>query len=136
MTQKLTVALVALAFMSGAIMPSFGSDMKLTQRSAASGMKLQYNGAAPSLPGPSAIQTKPFPANCVAGFQKFDQNMVMKAGVLVLQEYKCRSAWIECPNFPNYGETWTEFEIEEQFTGDEGKRYRVVYSCAGINLPS
>ena len=59
--------------------------------------------------------------------------MVIKAGVPVTQGFKCRSAWIECPNFPTYATVWTEIEIEEQFTGNEGKRYRVVYSCDGIN---
>jgi hypothetical protein len=69
----------------------------------------------------------------VAGFQKFDQNMVIKAGVPVIQGFKCRSAWIECSNFPTYGETWAE--IEEQFTGNEGRVEIVPQSSHIPDLP-
>ena len=36
--------------------------------------------------------------------------------------------------FPAYPQTWMEYEVEDQGTGDQGKRIRFTYYCAGVDI--
>lgn len=132
MNRTTAAVLIALAFTTGNIAATSADALRLkpTQQK----LQLQQQQKGPGIPsGPGGIQAKPFPANCVAGFQKYDQKMANKGGVSVVASFKCRTAWIECPNFPAFAQTWMEYEIEDQATGNEGKRIRVKYSCMGYD---
>lgn len=131
MHRTTAAVLIALAFTAGNIAAPSADVLRVKPAQ----QKLQLQ--APQTQGvpaaPQNLQAQPFPANCVAGFQKFDQKMATKAGVPVVASFKCRTAWIECPNFPAFAETWSDIEVQDQGTGDAGKRYRVIYSCMGYD---
>lgn len=149
MNRTTAAVLIALAFTAGNIAAPSADDLRLkpsrnviqvqpAQNKAqlkSSQNKVQLKPSqSPALPaGPQDLQAKPFPANCVAGFQKYDEKKAIKAGVPVVASFRCRTAWIECPNFPAFAQTWSDIEIEDQATGNEGKRYRVKYSCMGYD---
>ena len=132
MNRTTAAVLIALAFTAGNIAATQADTFRLKQNH----QKFQLQpSTSPALPsGGQQFQAKPFPANCVAGFQKYDENKVIKAGVPVVQRFDCRTAWIECPNFPTYPQTWMEYEVEDQGTGDQGKRIRFTYYCAGVDI--
>ena len=131
MNRTTAAVLIALAFTAGNIAATNAGNVRLK----ATQQQIQPKSLQqPALPAaPQNLQAKPFPANCVAGFQKYDENKVLKAGVPVVQSFKCRTAWIECPNFPAFAETWTDYEVQDQATGNEGKRIRFKYTCMGYS---
>lgn len=146
MNRTTAAVLIALAFTAGNIAAPSAGDITLkrgfhlqpaqnTAQLKSSQNKVQLKPSqSPALPaGPQDLQAKPFPANCVAGFQKYDEKKAIKGGVPVVASFRCRTAWIECPNFPAFAQTWSDIEIEDQATGNEGKRYRVKYSCMGYD---
>lgn len=126
MNRTTAAVLIALAFTVGNIAAPSAESLKQL-RSAP-----QNHTLSPQAPsGAQNLQAKPFPANCVQGFQKFNEDKVIRAGVPVVSRFDCRTAWIECPNFPAFPQTVLDYEIETQGTGDEGKRIRVKYACWG-----
>ena len=130
MNRTTAAVLIALAFTTGNIAVTNADSLRL--KPAQQKLQLQQQQQ-PAIPGPGGLQAKPFPANCVSGFQKYDQQMTNKGGVPVVASFKCRTAWIECPNFPAFAQTWMDYEIETQGTGNEGTRIRVKYSCMGYD---
>jgi len=149
MHRTTAAVLIALAFTAGNIAAPSADDLRLkpsrnviqvqpVQNKAqlkSSQDKLQLKPSqSPAAPaGPQNLQAQPFPANCVAGFQKYDEKKTIKAGVPVVASFSCRTAWIECPNFPAFAQTWITHDIEEQATGNEGKRFRFKYTCMGYD---
>lgn len=123
MNRATAAVLIALAFTAGNIAATSAGNIRL---------KPLQGTVQPT--GPMNFKNKPFPANCVSGFQKYDEQKVMEAGVPVVHKYRCRTAWIECPNFPVFAETWLEYEVEDQATGNEGKRIRFKYLCQGVDI--
>ena len=129
MNRTTAAVLIALAFTAGNIAAPSAQGLKQLRS------QPQHHTLSPQAPtGTQNFQAKPFPANCVQGFQKYDEHKVIKAGVPVVQRYNCRTGWIECPNFPAYADTWLEYEIQDQPTGNEGKRIRFKYLCQGVNI--
>lgn len=131
MNRTIAAALIALAFTAGNIAATNAGNMKLSP--AQQKFQLQPSQTSPPPSGGLNLQAKPFPANCVAGFQKYDQKKTTKAGVPVVSSFSCRTAWIECPNFPAFAQTWLDYDIESQGTGSEGTRIRVKYTCMGYD---
>jgi hypothetical protein len=131
MNRTTAAVLIALAFTTGNIAATYAGDVRLkpSQRT----IQLQPKQNTPQPSGGMNLQAKPFPANCVAGFQKYNEQKTMKGGVPVVSRFDCRTAWIECPNFPAFAQTWMDYEIQDQATGNEGKRIRVKYSCMGYD---
>ena len=124
MNRTTAAVLIALAFSAGNIAATNASNKQ----------RLQHHFSPPPVDGPANFQAKPFPANCVAGFQKHNEKKIPVAGVPVVSGFWCRTAWIECPNFPAFDETWLEYEVKDQTTGNEGKRIRVKYNCTGNEI--
>ena len=138
MHRTTAAVLIAIAFTSGNIAATSADVLRL--KPAQQRMQLQKQPQLPLQPqgpaippGPGGLQAKPFPANCVVGFQKYGEHKVIKAGVPVVQRFSCRTAWIECPNFPAFAQTWTDYEVEDQMTGNEGKHIRFKYTCMGYD---
>ena len=135
MNRSLAAALIALAFTGGNIAATYADGMK----SKPAQQRLQVlpaQNTPPKMPAPQNglnVQAKPFPANCVTGFQKYDEYKGIKGGVPVVQRFNCRTAWIECPDFPAYAQTLLDYEIDQQATGNEGTRIRVKYICQGYD---
>ena len=77
--------------------------------------------------------TDHFNPNCVQGFQKFDQNWSGSGANKKLQSYKCRTGWIECPEFPGYANVGLNVDTQYQGDPDLGGRVRIVYECYGWN---
>jgi len=127
MNRTIAAVLIALAFTAGNIAAPSAQGLKQL-RSAP-----QTHTLSPQAPsGAQNLQAKPFPANCVQGFQKYNEDKTMIAGVPVVSRFDCRTAWIECPNFPAFAETWLDYEIDTQGAGDS-KRVRFKYTCMGYN---
>ena len=123
MNKTTAAALIALAFTAGNIAASQANN------------QFRFQHQTPTQPAAaSQFQAKPFPANCVSGFQKHKETKHPVAGVPVVSGFWCRSAWIECPNFPAFDETWLEYEVKEQTTGNEGRRIRFKYDCTGNEI--
>ena len=121
MNSATAAVLMALAFTAGNIAATSAGTFAVKQKGATVQPSAGMN-----------LQNKPFPANCVSGLQKFDERKATVAGVPVVRAFSCRTAWIECPNFPTYAETWLEYDVKSQPTGNEGKRIRFVYTCSGF----
>lgn len=145
MNRTIAAVLIALSFTAGSIASTNADSLRLKPAQRTIQLQPKTSPAqrtiqpqptqSPAQPtGGLDLQAKPFPANCVAGFQKYDEHKVTKAGVPVVQRFNCRTAWIECPNFPAYPQTWLEYEIEDQATGNEGKRIRFKYVCQGVDI--
>jgi len=127
MNRTTAAVLIALAFTVGNIAAPSAQGLKQL-RSAP-----QPHTLSPQAPsGAQNLQAKPFPANCVQGFQKYNEDKTNIAGVPVVSRFDCRTAWIECPNFPAFAETWLDYEIDTQGAGDS-KRVRFKYTCMGYN---
>ena len=124
MNRMTAAALIALAFTAGNIAAPSAQSLRLKSTNGPT--------AAPTIA--PTITSKPFVAKCVSGFQKYGEQKATKAGVPVVQQFGCRTAWIECPDLAAYDQTWTEYEIEDQPTGNEGKRIRFKYVCKGVDI--
>jgi len=127
MNRTTAAVLIALAFTVGNIAAPSAQSLKQLRSTP------QPHTLSPQAPsGAQNLQAKPFPANCVQGFQKYNEDKTNIAGVPVVSRFDCRTAWIECPNFPAFAETWLDYEIDTQGAGDS-KRVRFKYTCMGYN---
>ena len=130
MNRTLAAVLIAVAFTAGNIAAPNAESIQM-KRTNGTQQPYVLAGQAPSTLG--GITTQPFVAKCVTGFQKYGEHKSTKGGVPVVQKFGCRTGWIECPHLPAYAQTWLDYKIETQGTGNEGKRIRLLYTCSGIN---
>ncbi|MCY6381579.1 hypothetical protein [Hoeflea prorocentri] len=117
MTRKTLLTMAAAAFVSGSLAGALTDDLLSPSKAQASG-----------------FTSSSFKATCVSGFKRFGKKTVNMSGVPVIVRYKCRTAWIQCPNFPNADTTVLDVDIKRQGSGDDNPRTRIVYTCKGQDI--
>ena len=140
MTKRMIALSMALAITAGNIAISEAASLRLKDRNGGGGQPVagqlktlgggQQGGGQH---GASDTLKAPFVPYCVTGFQKFDQNSVGSGNNKKIQSYKCRTGWIECPEFPGYVYTGLKVDTDYQGDPDTGGKIRIVYECFGWN---